>query len=318
MRYSRLLLIAAALCVSLVTAAQARVSRPFFHPARGLGFLTPAATSGGVPVLYVSDEATDAVWLFDADNLKASPIGKLTDGMDYPTALGIDGKDNLYVLNTGKIHIFPPGSTKYNRTIAPRNGTLYGLAVAPDGTLATLSVRDGLKKATLWIFDQGSLKPTRAIGFPLGNNIEFLRASAAIDSSDDVYLSLSRYPNGPDQMIEVAAGSRQPVVTALPTAFGMAFDGQNNLYLGNSNGSTGEIAVYAPGAQQPAYSITNDINVPGYFCALTDGTLFVPNGVHSGEGDVLEFAPGAKRPSAILRNNDVTRPEGTAYRAAGS
>lgn len=170
----------------------------------------------------------------------------------------------------------------------------------------------------MWIFDQGSREPTRTIHFPLGDNFEFPRASTAIDSSDDVYLSLTRYPNGPDQMIAVAAGSTHPVITGLPTAIGMAFDGQNNLYLGNSNGSTGEIAVYAPGAQQPSYYITNGINVPGDFCALADGTLFVPNGNLSQQGDVLEFAPGGTSPEAILRNSDVTRPQGTAYRAAGS
>src|SRR5215471_3093296 len=136
------------------------------RPSTASGFMTRDAASGAVPILFVSDLITNAVWLFNANDLSQPPIGEVTQGISSPFGMGVDGAGNLYVNTSGKIEVYAPGALSPTRTV-DASGFAISVAVAKDGTLATFTERTGSPFGHLLIFDKGSMTPTRKIGFAL-------------------------------------------------------------------------------------------------------------------------------------------------------
>src|SRR5580704_3847887 len=76
-------------------------------------FMTADAATGRVPILFVSDVHNGAVYLYNAGQLGAGPIGTITDGVNGsggPGDMTIDGRGNLYVVAApGLVQVYLPG-----------------------------------------------------------------------------------------------------------------------------------------------------------------------------------------------------------------
>ncbi|HEV3154020.1 MAG TPA: hypothetical protein VGZ02_09475, partial [Candidatus Baltobacteraceae bacterium] len=156
--------------------------------------------------------------------------------------------------------------------------------------------------------------PTRSVVIPLlKNNLLLSVIGLAIDASDNIFLSTSRYAVGPGLMQKYAPGSTTGVNTGLTPDIEGGFDSAGNMYVGFSN----SVCVYAPGGTHCARRITKGLSSVTPFAVAPDGTLFVPDGSHysNGEpqnGDVTEFAPGGSSPVAKFSSSSFVDPEGAA------
>jgi len=294
-----------ALIVSLPASASANV-------ARNAGFVTSALTNSSTSVLYYADDNTNAVYMLDANHMLRPPIAEITQGINTPDGLAVEPDGTLFVAGFFEgITEYAPGSTSPMRTLVPATGAYGPVAVSADGTLAIgcSMMQDGDIGAILAIYDKGSPIATRTISFQLeGQRFVFITA-VAVDSADDVYVSVNRYPRGAKQVLFFAPNATVGTVTGLPLNVGMAFDAAGNLFLGQ----TKSISVYAPGTTTPFRRIKNGL-VSAVAPAVTpNGTIFVANTAQdfNGQitpGDIIEYLPGRSIPSKILAGpNDQDR-----------
>jgi hypothetical protein len=280
-------------------------------------FMTRAGANATAPVVFVSDANTNAVYLLDANNLKAAPLGKITDGFSTPFTLAVDKSGVLYVASSSGVSAYRPGALHPYRAIQDVSHPGF-VAVSKDGTLAIAGSSGNGSPGTLAIYDKGSLKPTRMISVPLNGELLVRFLSLAIDPSDNVFLSVRRYPRGA-QLLKFSPGSTQGVDTGLSVNYGEAFDANGNTYA--SFGSV--IQVTAPGARQPFRLIKNGlISTALQISVGPDGRLFAPNaaGFDYGRnrvipGDFVEYGRGPN-PTGMNQSDIDVAPIGSAVRPA--
>jgi hypothetical protein len=281
------------------------------------GFMTRGAVDRRIPVLYVADDHTNAVYLLDANHLHAPALGMITSGINAPSGLAVGSNGVLYVSNLNAVTEYQPGALTPFRTIPLTGGTPVAIAVGSDGTLAVAEVPPVHQPGHLLIFDKGSPTPTRTITFPLDGQLHVNMGGVAVDASDDVFASVHQYPHGPSRLLEFAPGSTNGVDTGLLFGAGLGLDAAGNLYIG----FTDFVNVYAPGSTQPARQISNGLVSLRLFAVAPDGRIFAPNSEHlvgggASPGDVVEYAPNGVTPVARLSSNIDVNPRGVALRPA--
>jgi hypothetical protein len=293
-----------------------RAPSPIIRSIGRVGSMTTAGPDARTPVLFIADDHTNAVYLFDANNLAAPPLAKITDGINRPSALAVDKSGVLYVASTHVVTAYRPGSLHPFRTIHAVSFPMV-VAVSADGTLAMAGEPALTSPGTLAIFDKGSPTPTRIIQIGLNNEALLRVQSLAIDASDSVFLSVSRYPDG-GQLLRFAPGSTNGIDTGITPGIGEAFDANGNFYV--SYGAV--INVWAPGAQQPFRRITNGLSAATRIAVSPDGRIFAPNieqfnfGTNQAiPGNVVEYGQGPN-PIAKLKSIFDVDPQATAVRPA--
>jgi WD40 repeat protein len=257
-----------------------------------------------IPILYFADHDNQAVYLLNALDITAPPIGKITDGINTPVAVAADTKGVLYVGNqTGEVQVYQRGSQSPSRSITPARGAVSSIAVSTDGTLVIASggiFTDG----GLLIFDKGSRQPTRSIDIPLGNNDETF-VTAGVDAKDEIDYSFHHYPRPDAGNFLLQPGSLQGVNTGrLPDAVG-GFDRAGNLYM-----TTGaEIDEYFPGAKTPSRRITSGLTSAALFAVAPNGKLYVPNTLsQNAPGSLVEYSAKSAKPIATLSGSNDPYP----------
>jgi WD40 repeat protein len=257
-----------------------------------------------IPILYFADHDNQAVYLLNAHDITAPPIGKITNGITTPVAVAADTKGVLYVGNqTGEVQVYQPGSQSPSRSIKPAHGAVSSISVSPDGTLVIASggiFTDG----GLLIFDKGSRQPTRSIDIPLGNN-DVTSVTAGVDAKDEIDYSFHHYPRPDAGNFLLQPGSLQGVNTGLfPDVVG-GFDRAGNLYMTSGT----EIDVYFPGAKMPSRRITNGLTSASLFAVAPDGKLYVPNTLsQNAPGNLVEYSAKSAKPIATLSGSNDPYP----------
>lgn len=280
-------------------------------------FTTRVAVDRKTPVLFWSDAATSAVYLVDANNISGPAIGKITDGIQSPAGIAVDAKGVLYVATAGGLLLYKPGALHPFRTITDPQGRPGGVAVGADGTLAVTFGGGIFKNGVVDVFDKGSATPTRRIPVSLDGEDAVITSGVAVDSSDNVYLSLHHYPDGPAGVFKFALGSTHGVLIKIPAGTIGGIDASGNIYVGLGT----EIDVFAAGARTPFRRITNGLVSVSSFTVNPGGSLFVPNAGHyvggiPTSGNLVEFAANGSSPNATRQASDDTNPQATALRPA--
>lgn len=265
--------------VGVLAAAQAVGASALPHPALSSrlaalpAFMSRAAVDRKSPVLFWSDTATNAVYLVDANDISGQILGKITDGTLSPQAIAVDTNGVLYVANASGVLLYKPGALHPFRTITDAAGRPGGIAVSADGTLAVTFGGGVFKNGALDIFDRGSATLTRRIPVSLSGEDALFMSGVAVDSSDNVYLSLHHYPDGPAGVFKFAPGSTHGSAIKMPPGTLGGVDAKGNIYVG----LTTEVDVYVPGARTPFRRVTNGLVSVSMFTVNPDGSLFVPN-----------------------------------------
>jgi len=267
--------------------------------------------AGAHSVLYVAEDSTNAVYTFDPSNIAAGPTGKITSGIQAPTALAVDPSGDLYVGNLRNVTVYKPGGSTPFKTLASKFGAPRNIAIGADDTVAIAFGGGVLKSGGLVIFDRGSATPTRIIPVALGTNTAMNFRGAAIDATDNLFVSISRYSVGPSGIFEFAPNSTHGTPTGLSADIVGGFDSAGNLY----NGDSGFICRYAPGSKACTHEITNGVASYGYFTVAADGTIFVPQQTFDGQttgGQLQMYAPGALSPTATFTSSAFKMFQGAA------
>jgi hypothetical protein len=132
------------------------VARPV-HPDRGRSWMSPEAKSGQKKTYYVSDWATDDVFVYTYPSGKL--IGKLT-GFSQPYGQCADADADVWIANFGGSDIveYAHGGTKPIATLQT-NGAPIGCAVSPSGDLAVANYTTTSGTGNILVFKDASGSP---------------------------------------------------------------------------------------------------------------------------------------------------------------
>lgn len=268
-------------------------------------------------LLYVADNAANAVFVFNAQTLNAMPLSSISKGVNGPTSLAVDKQGMLYVGNAGdgSISVYKSGATAPARSISLSGaGTPQALTVGENDALVAGYNDAQHGSATLVVFTKGALQPSRTIAIPLGNN-----SSVSIDAvamrAGWIYASVTRSPNGPAQLLKFAPGSSNGIDTGMMPGNGQAFDPRDNFY--DSDGAM--VSVYG-GKGQVEYQITQGLINGGQLAVAQNGELFFPNGSYlvcgrfKEPGYVTVFNAGSQNPNNYLVSSVFQNPVAVAVR----
>ncbi|MEO6990953.1 MAG: hypothetical protein ABI346_03290 [Candidatus Baltobacteraceae bacterium] len=220
---------------------------------RGRGWISPDA-GGPNALLYVANLGGNSVEIFQHHGANQTPMGTITNGINFPAGMTIDNKGNLYVVNEGanNVTVYPRGQISPSLTYTTDLSTATDVAVAHDGTVY-ISNFNGLANGWVSVYPQGNTSNEYRIsdfngGAPLG---------VALDSSGNLYVQYDLNGSGNDAVNEYAPGSTTGTNLHLVYKFGgsVRVDGTGDILVAQQV-QPSAILVFPPGATQASQSIT--------------------------------------------------------------
>jgi sugar lactone lactonase YvrE len=257
------------------------------------------------PLLYVSNdgEAHD-VKVYRAGAKDPGPIETISDDLDFPVGMCLDGQGTLYVVDDdGWVAEYPAGKTKPSKIITKGIDTPAFCAIDSKGNLWVTNISG--PNVTEYL--PGSTKPhaviTKGITYPDG---------IAIDHSGNMYVGNGGNNGfGPYSIVVYAHGSKSPsrtITDGVTAPVGITVDAHGTVYVAND--ATNNVEEYRSGQNKPYQTITDDMNLPVGLTVNQQGWLYV---VNHGNFVVVEFAPGSITPSNRQISKGLYSSEGTAY-----
>jgi sugar lactone lactonase YvrE len=297
--------------------AIAQTSALATHAARGKSWMLPEAKSEPAsatykvtpPLLYATNlfnsKNWDGVTVYRAEARDPAPIAMISDGLETPVGVCIDGQGTLYVTNEppsgGWVSEYPLGKTTTSRIITDgMNGPAY-CAIDGKGNLWVTNVY--APNVTEYL--KGSRKPrvviTKGLVLPVG---------IAIDPSGNLYVgNFSTYSSGNVQVYALGGKSPSRTITnGVTSPRGLAVDSNGTLYVANLYQNT--VAEYRSGQDDPFQTITQAMDRPEDVTVDKKGTLYVSN---IGNSTIVEFAPGKLMPLKRQISKGLYEPNGIAY-----
>lgn len=227
-------------------------------------------------------------------------VQHVKSGMSDPQAIGIDGKNDLFVLNGSDtiVEYAPPYKGLPRRTInTPLDNGGLGLGVDKSGDL----------------FLAPGFGPILVVFKPpyTGQPLENSQCPPSSGCAGGNMLALSA--NGTAFVTAVAAGNAvlayAPPYTGAPTAidgnFGlvaaMATDSHNDLFVADTYDN--DVEMYRPPYTQAPVKITKTIQAPFSLAVDANDNLYVANGTGTSNW-IARFAPPYKRKPSIINHVD--------------
>jgi DNA-binding beta-propeller fold protein YncE len=221
------------------------------------GWLSPGAT--GERLVFVSDNAANAIMIYPQGRKNPSPIGEITDGISAPLGNFVDKNGTLYVANSGNgtVTEYPLGSTTPSATLSNYISGPISVAVDREGTVAVGEFASGM----ILEFPAGSSSPTVTIS--LLSRPEAL----AFDRSRHLYAAWNE-DAGSGLTGQVSKCQRLQAVCvdqgmSEGESGGLAIDRAGDLILGDQTNHA--INIYAPGATSPTRTINTGTHDPYKF-----------------------------------------------------
>ena len=280
-------------------AASAAATIPVGRPA--LEGLEHKATA---PLLYVSNDGDQHdITVYRAGAKDPSPIGTISNDLEQPVGICLDGQGTLYVVDVdGWVAEYPAGKTKPSKVITKGINTPAYCAIDSKGNLWVTNI--GGPNVTEYL--QGSTKPhsviTKGLTYPDG---------IAIDHSGNIYVGNGGYDSSSYNVVVYPPGGKSPsrtITDGVAFPVGMTVDAHDTLYLANDDSNN--VEEYRSGQNHPYQTITDDLDYPVAVTVDKNGRLYVTN---EGNYEVLEFAPGSITPSDRQISKGLLDPWGTAY-----
>jgi DNA-binding beta-propeller fold protein YncE len=256
------------------TAANLSRTSSISVPAMPIGLREPR---GGL--VYVADSLGNFVDVFKPSG---ALVGRLTEGIDYPSYLFIDAKHRLYVANAGSqdVVVFKRGATKASseyhdaqHALAPTlcaNGVLY----VANGSIA--------------VFAHGKHRPTGSLTDPYGET-----ESVSCDASGNIFATATVF-SPPGYVVEYPAGSKKAklLLSSLPNPVDVAPDPAGNLLIVDSaGGTTNEVAEYTESGSPTGKSMQTGGNW-GEFAIASKGTELFGADQSDLDGVLVKFPSG--------------------------
>ncbi len=212
------------------------------------------AVSDDGSVLYVSDRAQGAVFVFDFGKKQFLKVG--AGGLDFPMGVALDGEQNIYVAEQGKkaITVFDPSGKKIRTITDPSLERPSGIAIDRERRL--LYVADAAhtlsKQHTVKIFSlEGKL--IRKLGGLKGDGPGFFNVPTYVwvDSDGDAYVTDTMNCRvqafSPDGKYLRSYGKRGDAWGEFGRPKGLALDTFHNVYVVDSGWSN--VQIFNPQGQ---------------------------------------------------------------------
>ncbi len=149
-------------------------------PNHAHGWMLPEAKHSR-DVFYWGNFGSSTIYVYKKIGVNPKEVGTITDGIDEPERLFVDGSNNLWVTNIGSESIteYARGATSPTTTITDGVSSPTGLTVDAEGTVYCANVATD----TVTVYPKGETSPSLTI--PISTAPEYL----ATDSSDNLYVS---------------------------------------------------------------------------------------------------------------------------------
>lgn len=231
----------------------ATAREPSTSPSR-TGWISRAAP--GQALLFVADQDNQRIDIFPQTGKNQKPIGRITDALNRPVGLFVDGNGTLYVCNfglafgTGTVTEYPKGHTTHSKTLTAA-GSPENVVVGDDGTVYVSSF-GGSSSGQVLEYARGRTTPTTTIAFPTA-----FPAGLALDSRNRLYVAFNDYSKNDIEVLRFYPGKTKGQNLGIHLkdgyAGGAAMDSQDNLLVVDQNLMV--VDVFPPGAKAPSHRI---------------------------------------------------------------
>jgi hypothetical protein len=238
----------------------------------GGGWISSSAKNA--KLLYLASLGTNSIGIYSQKGANQSPMGTITDGLNYPCCMTVDDAGNLYVTNEGanNVSVYPPGQTSPSTVYTTDLSTACDVAVAHDGTIY-ISNFNGIVNGWVAVYPQGDTsKEYRLSDFGGGAPL-----ALALDAKENLFVMYDLNGNGSSAVNEYAPGATVGTNLNLNFKFGagIALDKHGDVVVVQQV-EPSEILVFPPGATQPSQTITEPGGDQAFAIALDkrSNTLF--------------------------------------------
>jgi len=247
-------------------------------------------------ILFVSDESTNSVLMYQPKVPNASPMGSITTGLSTPFGLAVDKAGALYVANLGNstVTVYPLGASSPSLTISTGISGPYGIAVDSSGEVFV----SNLNNNTITGYKAGVTSPFETINF----NAYGQAVGVGVDGSDNIWVACDT-TNG---VFEIPAGTQtvnNSGLTSLNGPIDVSFGKRDVIYV--SNFATPNVNIYAYGTTSPSATITSGIVGPTLNGFASSGKFFQSNqgvnvvGYKGGQTTPFSTLSGTSSPTGI-------------------
>lgn len=214
---------------------------------RSPGYIHPHAVS---QTLYVADPQNNQVLLYDPTVKNPKSFGKITDGVNGPTGLAVDGKGTLYVVNANNtVTEYLAGQTSPSFTITSGLNGPYGIGVDSHRRVFVANLTGSLV----------GYKPGKTSPYETLTDVGPNPVGVAVDSSNNVWVA----DDSNNTIYIVKAGTsvaQNSGLTALTGPIGIAFESADTLFVANFGANT--VGVYPAGSTSPTRTISTGLSGP--------------------------------------------------------
>jgi hypothetical protein len=234
----------------------------------GHGWMSPDAKRTK-DLFYWADFDTDTITVYKRlGSANPKEVGTITNDIDEPERLFVDGSKNLWVSNLGNDTIteYARGATSPKFTISTDIANPTGLTVDSKGTVYVANVGN----STVTEYPKGASSPSLTISsdFP-----EYL----ATDSSNNLYVStlssgVWEYPAGSSTGTDLNLSVSEP--------YGIEVDKSGNIIIADSGSST--IDVFPPGQTSPSEQVSDSNDPFALSLSKNEAKLYISGETSSG------------------------------------
>jgi DNA-binding beta-propeller fold protein YncE len=225
----------------------------------------PLSASNAWANIYVADYGNSTVSVYDHKNYNLTRT--ISQGVDQPDALAVDGSGNLYVSNYGSnsVSVYALGASQPSTTITDGVSLPLTIALDPSGKLYVGNY--GTNTVTVYAAGTGALLRTISSGIALARGLAF-DAAGNLYASNYNNFTISVYRPGTTK-------PKRTISQGINGPLALAFDGSGNLYVANFLG--GSVTIYAPGSDTPFRTLSQGLTGPDTLTFTPSGDLYVAN-----------------------------------------
>jgi DNA-binding beta-propeller fold protein YncE len=205
------------------------------------GWMSPDAKHAR-DLFYWGDFINNTIYVYKKDGVNPKEVGTITDAIDEPERLFVDGSKNLWVTDLGNDTVteYARASTTPSLTISTDIANPTGIVVDSAGTVYVANVAND----TVTVYPKGETSPSLTI--PIASSPEYL----ATDSSDNLYVSTGigvwEFPSGS------TTGTELNLTIGSPGA--IEVDNSGNIILAD-DGPALAVDIFPAGQSTPSESI---------------------------------------------------------------
>ncbi|MBD5653560.1 MAG: hypothetical protein IAI50_00065 [Candidatus Eremiobacteraeota bacterium] len=237
-----------------------------------------AKTAG---LLFVADAVNNDIVIFSKHDPK-TPLGTITDGIDYPEEIAVDSSANLYVANLSNANVTvykPPYTASPSMTYSSGLTYPFSVTVGNDGTVY---VSDNPNGTVGQVLEYPANKNSPSLALPITGYVE----GVALDREDRLYAGVNSQSG---DVLRFEPHSKKSVDLKLPIAYvsGVVLDDSDNLLAEDQIPST--VDVFAPGKKTPSQTFDNGGNGFGDPVSIAIGTYEKHLYIGDGQNDVVDI-----------------------------